>query len=580
MNVNQELADIFDRMGKLQQLLGANRFRVIAYERGAQALENLSEDIRDYADDLNGLMDIDGIGEGLALKIKEYLDTGKMEAYDDLVAQVPRGVVELLDIPGLGPKTVATLWKQGGVEDVESLKKGIADGSLEGLPRIGKKSLDKIRKAIDFRETAGGRVRIDQALPVATRLVDILSRVEGVHRIDYAGSLRRGRETIGDIDLLCSCDAPEKVAQTFRAIDGVEEVLLSGQTKTSVRIRRGLQVDLRIVRDDQYGAALMYFTGSKEHNVALRERAIDRDLRLNEYGLWQADDADQDDAEPVAAREEADIYQALDLALIPAEMRERRGEIEAAESGNLPALIALGDIQAELHAHTTASDGHLSIEDLAAEARDRGYHTIAVTDHSRSQIQANGLDAERLEAHIQRIRQANDTVAGITVLAGTEVDILSDGKLDYPNSLLKELDIVVASPHAALQQDTKTCTRRIRKAIDNPYVQIIGHATGRLIGKRPGLSPDMKALFDAAVANGTVFEINANPHRLDLKDIHARALLEAGGMLAINTDAHAASDFDLLRYGILTARRAWITPDRVVNCFDEDQLTQWRKIKR
>jgi len=573
MSTNRTLAEMFDRMGKVLELTGANRFRVLAYERGARALKDMTGDAG--AMDFDQLVEVDGIGKGLAEKIVEYNDTGKVKEHDELVAKVPAGVLAMLDVAGLGPKTVKTIWEEAGVETVDDLKKKIASGELEDLPRIGKKTLDNIAKSIAFKEKAGDRFRIGQALPLAEYFVEEVGKIEGVQQVAYAGSLRRGKETIGDIDILVAAPPEVNVGKAFRELPGVTDVLVAGETKSSVRTEMGIQVDLRVVPEDKYGAALLYFTGSKDHNVALRQRALDRKMSLNEYGLWPKDAGDDDD--PVASETEQDIYQALDLKWIAPEMREDRGEIKLAEGDDLPELIELDDIRCDLHAHTTASDGKLSLDELIALAKQRGYHTIAVTDHSVSQAQANGLSAERLEKHIEAIRKADKNADGITVLAGTEVDILGEGDLDYDDELLAELDIVIASPHHALSQDAKKATRRIRAAIENPHVDIIGHATGRLIGRREGLSPDFDELFKAAAKNDTAFEINANPYRLDLRDIHAKAAVDAGVKLSINTDTHGHADIALMRYGILTARRAGVTKKHVINCLTEKQLSKWLK---
>lgn len=581
MSFNAQLADLFERMAKLLEVTGANAFRVNAYQRGARRLRELGEDLQPLADDAKKLIAIEGIGKGLAEKIAEFAESGRVDEFEQLQAEVPAGVVAMMNIPGVGPKTVASLWNQGGITSIDQLKQAIADGSLEDLPRMGKKTIEKIGKSIAYAESAGQRTRLGEALPMAIEIVGELAALSNVKRVDYAGSLRRGRETIGDIDILAACDDPKALTQHFTELDLVDDVILSGETKTSIRTTGGMQIDLRIVREDRYGAALMYFTGSKEHNVALRQRAIDRDLRLNEYGLWKAEDAENmDQAEPVVAETEQAIYKKLGLAYIEPELREDRGEIAAAEKNKLPKMIGRDDIVAELHAHTTASDGSLSIEELAAEARQRGFHTIAVTDHSAGQVQANGLDADRLKTHMARVRQVNEKMDDITLLAGAEVDIHADGTLDYEDDLLAELDIVVASPHSALSQESAKATERLIRAIENPYVHIIGHPTGRLIGRREGFSPDMAAVIEAAAQTGTALELNANPWRLDLRDVHLRAAVEAGCMIAINTDAHGPADFDLLGYGLLTARRGWVEPKHVVNCLSSKALTKWLQSKR
>lgn len=584
MSLNSDLIDVFENWAKILQLKGANRFRYLAYERGARAIKNLSDDLASLAEEKKNLTAIDGIGDGLAEKIIEYVQTGSIEEYDELVASVPPGVIAVMQVPGVGPKTAATFWKEAEITSLAELKQKIDDGSLTDLPRIGKKTLENIRKSIDFAESSGSRARIDQALPLAEKLIDLLHDAEGVTDIAYAGSLRRGRETIGDVDLIVGCASPEQhgkaIAKRFTEAADVQEILVKGETKSSVRLVSGIQADLRIIATDQYGAALLYFTGSKEHNIRLRERAQKRDLRLNEYGLWREGEQNQDDKSPLASKTEESIYQALDLPWIAPEIREDRGEIKAAKADQLPTLITLDDIRCELHAHTVASDGRLSIDELADEAVKRGFHTIAVTDHSKGQAQANGLDEKRLRKHIEAVRNANAARDDITILAGSEVDILGDGQLDYPDELLAELDLVVASPHHALSQDEAKATARLIAAIENPYVHIIGHPTGRLVNRREGLSPLMKDLFKAAAETKTVLEINAHPLRLDLRDIHARAAIEAGCKLAINTDAHTRGDFDHLRFGILTARRAWASQNDVINCLTKKQLDSWRSAKR
>lgn len=583
MALNRQIADLLERAAQLVELTGGNRFRVAAYQRGARVLRDLNEDVEQLADDPKKLTAIDGIGQGLAEKIIEYAETGHIAEIDQLAEKVPPGVVDVMAVPGVGPRTAAVMWKQGQVHSLETLKAALEDGRIEKLPRMGAKTVANLRKSLAFMASAGQRKRLGEALPMACYFVDQLARLKAVRRIDYAGSLRRGCETIGDIDILIAADATDAdaVSRNFREMSVVEQVLVAGPAKSSVRVTGAMQVDLRVVRPDRYGAALAYFTGSTEHNVALRQRAIDRQMRLNEYGLWHADDIDRmDEADPVAAETEQAIYQALELPFIDPALREHRGEIAAAQRGELSQLIQQADIRCELHAHTSASDGRLSIEELIHEAIDRRFHTIAVTDHSRSQAQANGLDVDRLAEQIDQVHQLARKHNDIQVLAGIEVDILSDGKLDLPNSILKQLDIVVASPHAALRQDSAKATARLLRAIDNPYVDIIGHPTGRLIGKREGLSPDIRKLIAGAIKTGTALELNANPWRLDLRDTHLKAAVEAGAWIAINTDAHGVSDFDLLRYGIMTARRGWVTADRVITCLDADGLKTWLKDRR
>jgi DNA polymerase (family 10) len=573
MDTNQQLAAIFQQMADVHTILEDDRFRINAYAKAARVIGELPTDLGEIGAEVALLAKIEGIGKSTATKIAEYLDTGKIKAHEQVMSRIPHGLLDLLQISGLGPKTVGLMWSQAGIESLDDLKEKLKTDELTKLPRMGQKSLDKIRKSIAFMESTDGRVNIGKALPIAQWFVEQLQTLKPVKQVQYAGSLRRGRETIGDIDVLvaASSDDSETISNFFVQLPGVTEVLAQGQTKSSVRTEHGVQVDLRIVEPDHFGAALMYFTGSKEHNVAMRQRAIKMGMSLNEYALTKDD-------KPIAAKTEEDVFKALNLAWVAPEMREDHGELTLAENGKLPKLIEVSDVKAELHAHTTASDGIWSIEQYADFAINRGFHTIAITDHSKGQAQANGLNENRLVEHIEKIRAAAKKYTGkITILAGSEVDILADGSLDYADDLLAELDIVVASPHAALTQDPKTATARLLKAIENPYVTIMGHPTGRLINRREGLSPDMGKLVEAAKERGIALEINANHWRLDLRDSHARLAIESGVMLAIDTDAHGPGDMDELKYGILTARRAGATADNVINCMSQTALAQWLK---
>jgi DNA polymerase (family 10) len=568
---NQQLAATFEQMAQIMEILGVDRFRINAFSRAARSIDALAEDIAAIGCDMKALQKLDGVGKGTAERICQFLDTGRIDDHEDLKSKLPAGLLDLLDIPGLGPKKIALLWNDAGVESLADLKAKLQGDELADLPGMGKKTLENLRKSIAFAESAGDRVKIGIAMPLAEYFVAELGGRKDVKQIAYAGSLRRGKETIGDIDLLVAAatDDAGAISDAFVKFDCVADVLANGATKSSIRTTDNLQVDLRIVEPNSFGAALMYFSGSKEHNVRLRERAIKQGMTLNEYRLAKGEKI-------VAQKTEQDIYKALGLPWIPPELREDRGEIDLAAKGTLPELVEVKDVKAELHAHTTASDGRWSIEDYALACHARGFHTVAITDHSKGQAQANGLDDKRLEQHIEAIREVAARLKDkITILAGSEVDILADGKLDYPDSLLKELDVVVASPHAALSQPPEAATKRLLRAIDNPYVTMIGHPTGRLIGRREGLSPDMKQIIAAAAKRGIALEINANHWRLDLRDTHARAAIEAGVKLAVNTDAHSEGDLDWLRYGILTARRAGATKHDVVNCLSKAALAKW-----
>jgi len=579
MSNNASLAAIFQQMADVNQVIDGNRFKTNAYQRAARLMKDLTRDVGEI--DPKDLAAMEGVGKGLLEKIGQFLATGQVEEHQQMIDNVPPGVLALLDVPGLGPKGVAQLWREAGIESVGDLKGKIADGSLAQLKGFGKKKLENLSKSIAFAESAGGRVHLGNAMPLALAVIEALCDLPGVEKIDYAGSLRRGKETIGDIDILIG--APGKYAasimEVFVGLPFAQEVLVQGETKSSIRTddeTMRIQIDLRVVDPAGYGAALMYFTGSKEHNVKLRERAQAMGYSLNEYALSHKDDK----SKVVARATEQEVYKALNLVWIAPELREDRGEITLGSNGELPKLIELSDIRADLHTHTTASDGRWSIEENALAMAARGYHTVAITDHSKGQAQANGLNEERLVRHIHAVRKVAKKLRGkINVLAGSEVDILADGTLDYADELLAELDVVVASPHAALSQEPKKATARLLKAIENPYVTILGHPTGRLVLRREGLSPDMDALVKAAAARGVAMEINANHWRLDLRDTHARAAIQAGCKLAINTDAHGPGDLSQIPYGVLTARRAGATAGDVINCMGADELQQWLQKK-
>jgi DNA polymerase (family 10) len=585
---NADIANAFDEMAALLEITGGNAFKVNAYRRASRTCADAADDLCLLAQRAPAkLGSIEGIGSGLASKIAEFAASGTIADLAALRASVPPGLPELLQLQGVGPKTVRQLWKEAGVDSVAALKSAIGKGALAGLARIGTpKSIANITEAIEHhlsRAGAPARYRIGQALPVGEGIAALLRGVNGVARVEIAGSARRGRDTVGDLDILVGMsgvDAAERVSECAVSMEGVGKVLGRGPTKVSLRLSHGMQVDVRMVPMAAFGAALLYFTGSKEHNVQLRERAIARRMHLNEYGLFPDDGqpAPQDrGVAPLAADDEESIYGALGMPHIPPECREAHGELEWTE---VPPLVELGDIRSELHAHTTASDGELSIVELAELAKSRGFHTIAVTDHSKASAQANGLSVDRLMRHIDAVREAEQSVGGIRILAGSEVDILADGRLDYDDDTLSRLDIVVASPHTALRQEPAAATARLLSAIRHPLVHIIGHPTGRIVLGRDGLSPDIRAVAAAAAEHGVALEINAHWMRLDLRDAHVRAAMEAGAMIAIDCDIHAAADADNLRYGVMTARRGGVTRDRCVNCLDADALAAWLARRR
>jgi len=590
MPLNQDLSTLFQNFSRLMELKGESVFKVIAFQKVGRILNELTVDVRQVFE--KGELDqITGIGESSRRIIAEYIRTGKSTEYEEVAASVPAGLIPMMDIPQLGPKSIALFWKEKGITSIDALAKAIDDGSLRGLKGIGEKKLEAIKQGIELLRNASGRIGIDEALPIATDLVERLRKLPEVKHIEYAGSLRRRKETIGDVDLICAAraaDAGDAIAKVFTQFPEVARVLGQGSTKASVLTAGGLQVDLRIVPEENFGAALLYFTGSKEHNVRLRGRAIDQGMTLNEWGLYKQSDYDKAQkktgeaptAKPVACRSEADVYKKLGLKFIPPEMREDRGEIDAAASGELPTLIELDQIRGDLHCHTIASDGHYTIEQMVEAAIELGYEFLAITDHSKSQVQANGLSVERLLAHAKAIRSVNDRYKQIRVLAGCEVDILTDGRLDYEDKVLAELDFVVASPHASLKQDEKKATDRLVRAIENPYVSVIGHPTGRLIDRRPGLPLQFERIFKAAAQTGTALEINASYPRLDLNDVNARAAARAGVKLSINTDAHHTETFAAMTYGLGVARRGWLTEADVINCMSTADLLKFIAAKR
>ncbi|MCP4938457.1 MAG: DNA polymerase/3'-5' exonuclease PolX [Phycisphaeraceae bacterium] len=579
MSSNEDIGSIFEEMATLLELTGANGFRVNAHTKVARVVEGLSSDLAEVARGEKGLAElqkIDGIGKSSAEKIVAFVATGTVPELEDLRSEVPDGLRTVMQVPGLGPKTVRRFWQEASVESLADLEAALDDGRLEALPRMGRKTLDNIRASIDFMKSAGDRRRLGDAMPLAERVVAVMEAVPGMRRVAWAGSLRRGQETIGDVDILVSTDDPEAASTAFREQPGVSRVLVAGETKSSVRLEEGIQVDLRVVPEEVWGATLMYFTGSKDHNVALRERAIARGLRLNEYGLFPEDDEatppQQRGIAPVAASTEAEIYEALDLPWIPPELRVDRDEFDRPIPGD---LVTVEAIRAELHSHTTASDGKLSIDELAAAAMAGGREILAITDHSRSSAQANGLDVDRLRRHADAIREADARIDGIRLLAGSEVDIHADGSLDYEDDVLAMLDVVVASPHASLRQEPAVATARLCAAARHPLVSIIGHPTGRIIGSRKGLEPDIEAVIAAAIEGGTALEINSNPLRLDLRDIHVRAAVEAGCLISINTDAHRAEHLEFIRYGVLTGRRGRLEAEGCINTWAPDRLLPW-----
>lgn len=570
---SRELYAIFEQMADLMEIQGEQSFRVNSYRRAARTMKELTADIDELAKS-GGIVDLPGIGKGMAGKIEEYLSSGKIAAHQELLQAVPPGLPALLEVPGLGPKKVALAWKELGVVDATTLKAAIDSGQLAKLKGLGEKSVQQISEGLSFSEKSTGRTPLGLAMPLAEELVAAMRAVKGVRRAEYCGSLRRGAETIGDVDILCESDDGAAVVKAFTSLPQTKKVLASGTTKGSILVERRdgveVQADCRVVPKASFGAALQYFTGSKEHNVRLREMAVKRKWKLNEWGLFDGD-------KPLAGEDEADIYKKLGLPYIPPEQREDRGEFEPNAT---EALITIDDIRGDLHMHTDASDGTCDARTMATAAQERGYEYIAVTDHSKSSAIANGLSIDRMWKQIERIRELNKSLKAITVLVGCECDILSDGKLDYPDQVLAACDFVVASVHSALRQDRKKVTSRVLKAMENPFVTLLGHPTGRLINKREAMDLDMNAVIAKAVETGTALELNAAWQRLDLCDLHVRQARDAGVMLCIDTDSHSTAQLDQMRFGILTARRGWLRKQDVLNTRPLPDLRKWIQKKR
>ena len=570
---NATIAHLFQEIADLLEIKGENPFRVRAYRRAAESLEALAEDVAVIAE-RDGLGKIPGIGKDLAGKIQDFLHAGAIGYLEELRRDIPAGVVELMGIHGVGPRTAKLLFDQAQVDSVEKLEALARAGRLAGLPGIKAKTEQNILKGIEVWKAGRERMPLGRALDLADALVDALRAVPGMTRIETAGSLRRMRETVKDIDVLVTARQAAPVMGAFVGLPNVAEVLAHGETKSSVRLAEGIQADLRVVEPEAFGAALQYFTGSKAHNIRVRDLAVRKSLKLSEYGVF----AEKGERRVAGATEE-EVYGALGLPWIPPELREDTGEVEAALEGRLPRLMEVGHVRGDLHCHTKWSDGRLSLDELVRAAKARGYEYVGIADHSKSATVANGLDEQRLEEQLKAIEALREKVKGITILAGSEVDIRSDGTLDFPNELLARLDMVVASVHSRFSQDERTMTDRIVRALRNPHVRILGHATGRLLGEREPYAVDMEAVLAAARDAGVAVEINASPQRLDLKDLHARRARELGVMLAINTDAHAEPHLDYMRLGVGVARRAWLGPEAILNTKSVRDLRAWLRRK-
>ena len=563
---NKAIAGILYETADLLEIDGQDSFRIRSYRNAAEAIEAQTQQIADLIGEPKKVLAIPGIGKGMLVNMQEMFKEGKLLLHAELLKKYHPSMLDLLKIQGLGPKTIALIWSAYKVSDLEGVAKLAREGKLRELPRMGEKQEQKLLKAIEDYRRIAGRFLLDAAEREADKIIEHLRDYPGVEKITPAGSLRRGRETVGDLDILvtgkacCNDAAREKLIEHVIKLPGLMEIIARGDNKVSFRLRSGMQVDVRLLPPESFGAAMQYFTGSKAHNVALRQRALKMGYTLSEYSL-----AKLDTEKPVAGKTEEEIYAKLKLDYIPPELRENLGEIDAAETHTLPTLITQVDLQGDVHMHTVETDGRNTIDEMAEAAKEHGYKYMAITDHSKNLAFANGLDDKRAVEHIQRIRAVNDRFGDIRIFAGIEVDILADGALDLSDSVLEQMDIVIASVHSHFNQTLAEMTDRLLKAVENPNTSLLGHPTGRLLLRREAYAFDIDAVLKAAARKKVAMELNAYPDRLDLNDRHLRLAKEHGVKIVINTDSHHTSHMDKIRFGILQARRAWLTKEDVLN---------------
>jgi len=569
---NKELADLFEKMADILEFKGENPFKISAYRKASRIIGDLTQDIEEIAEQ-GELKNIPGIGEGMAQKVVEYLKTGKISKFEEVKKGVPDELIAIMDIPGMGPKTLALIHKGRGINNLSQLEKAVEDSSLTDLPGMGEKKIENIKRGILLLRQSQGRMNLGVAFPVAKRIVETLRQKTGSKKIEWAGSLRRMKENIGDIDILATGANKEKIVQTFTHLPKVKEVLASGETKASVIVEGGTQIDLRVVEEDSYGAALQYFTGSKGHNIHLRGIAKAKGIKINEYGVFKG-------KKKIAGKDEKDVYRSLGVDWIEPELREDRGEIEAAQNGRLPKLVQESEIKGDLHVHSKWSDGTSSIEEIARAALKKSYQYVAICDHSKSLKIAHGLDESRLMEQIEEIDRINEKLKGFQILKGTEVDILIDGKLDFPEKILEKLDIVVAAVHSGFKQDKVKMTKRIIRALENPYIHILAHPSGRLLGARDPYEVEIEEVMEAAKKYGKALEINAYFERLDLDDVHCRKAKEMGIRVGIGTDAHHLDQMWMMSLGVAVAKRGWLETKDILNTFSLKEILKWSRNTR
>lgn len=570
----REIAALFAQMADLLEFRGENVFRIRAYRRAAQNLESLTEDLQRLHQQ-DRLTDIPGIGQDLAGKIREYLTSGAIREIERVKRTIPAGVLALLEIPGVGPKTAKLLYERLRITSIDQVEAAAKAHKLCALPGFQETKEQNLLKGIAIVRKGQARMHLGIALPLARHIIHTLRNLAAVNRIEAAGSLRRMKETVGDLDILVATTQPRALMNAFTSAPFCARVLAAGDTKSSILTPEGIQVDLRVVSPKCFGAALQYFTGSKEHNVRLREMAVRQGLKINEYGVFNATTGKR-----IGGREEEEVYRALDLPWIPPELREDAGEIQAAQAGRLPRLVEQRDLKGDFHIHTNWSDGSHTLEEVAEAGRGRGYQYLAICDHSKSLKVAGGMSERELKTQMGKIRALNARWRSFQLLRGAEVDILARGRMDYPDHLLRQLDFVIGSIHSGFKQEEATLTQRLVAAIRHPYVTMIAHPTGRLFGQREPYAVDLDAIFEAARETHTALEINAYPKRLDLSDAAARKAGEQGVWLAISTDTHSLDQLENITIGLGVARRAWLEPKHLLNCFSREQLLAWIQRKR
>lgn len=561
---NSDIAEIFNEVADLLGILGENPFRVRAYRNAARTIGDLSQSVVSMVEQAKDLTELPGIGKDLAGKIEEIAKTGTLSQLQDLEDRIPPQLRRLMKIPGLGPKRVKALYDKLAITNLEDLKKAGEEGKIKELKGFGEKIEKMILEEIG-REKKETRIKLNVAQEVASDIVSYLKKVEDVKEVIVAGSYRRKKETVADLDVLATCKDGSKVMDAFVNYENVGKIIAQGKTRSTLMLRSGIQMDLRVVPETSYGAALHYFTGSKAHNIAIRRLGVKRGLKINEYGVFKGE-------KRIAGKAEEEVFAQVALPFIEPELRENWGEIEAAQNGKLPKLITLKEIRGDLHAHTKETDGRHTLEQMVEAARNRGYQYLAITDHSKRLSMTHGFDAKRLALRNEEIDRLNGKLKGFIVLKSIEVDILDDGSLDLPNSILKELDLTVCSVHSKFNLSREKQTERIIRAMDNPYFNILAHPSGRLINEREPYDVDMERLVEAAKERGCVMEVNAHPDRLDLSDVHCKLAKDMGVRVVISTDAHSVTDLELIRFGVWQARRGWIEKEDVLNTRDYDIL--------